>query len=859
MANFAPPPELLRTVQKPARYVGGEPGQVVKDPESVACRFAFCFPDAYEIGMSHLGLRILYSQLNADEQIWCERAFAPFPDMEAALRRFDLPLTTLESGTPLQRMDVLGFSLQHELCATNVLVMLDLGGVPLRAEDRREEDPLVVAGGPLACHPEPVAPFFDAVALGDGENSAIQIAHTWTRARQDGLDRQGALAELDKLEFVYVPALAETQLDASSQRLVVTSGSHAVASRIDNLDDYPFPKDGPVPVTEAVFDRAMVEIARGCCGGCRFCQAGMIYRPLRERDPQELLRCLNGQVAHAGYDEASLTSLSTADYSQIGPLVASVARELGARDVALSVSSLRAYGLDDELSEALAAVRTTSLTLAPEAATQRLRDVINKNITEEDIIRGAKAAMTASRRRIKLYFMLGLPGETDDDVKAIAELALKIRAAVAGRSRRPPQLTVSASTFVPKPHTPLQWGSTIGPDEVLHKHKLLRTALRPHRIEARVHNFRLSMLEAVLSRADRRAADFIERGYNLGARFDGWDEYFNADAWIQAEKEWDVDEAVMRGPIPLEARLPWDHLEIGPSASYLAREYRRAEKAKTTSPCLRIDSDDPEKIVCHHCGLECDLELEKSRLRSKEASAAAIVETEGAAEPQPQAQPRRYRLELEKSGDLAWIGHLDTVRLLVRLFRRAETPLAYTQGFHPKPKLSFAAPLPLGVIGLHEIVDLSLQGELDIDALLEKLRALAPPGLVPLSLRFLDDKEIASTRLLRAVDLLLTAKEWPADIEARMEAVKANPRLEVTRKKGKIVDVRPALTTMQSAPSDLLEELGLPGKGILVRTLLGAGPAIRTEDLLRWLECEELSVEVRRTALYQDPIPTKLA
>jgi radical SAM family uncharacterized protein/radical SAM-linked protein len=861
---------------------------VVKDPSAVQVRFALCFPDAYEIGMSHLGLRILYSQLNRDPRIWAERAFSPMPDMERQLRERSIPLTTLESGTPLAQMDVLGFSLQHELCATNLLQMLDLAGLPLRAADRGDDAPLVLVGGPAASSPEPIAPFIDAVALGDGEELAGQVALTWVEARRGGADRAEALAILSRLPSVYVPARATLELDAASGRMVVmgdidgTPSPLARAAWIADLDAYPFPDDGPVALTEAVFDRAMIEIARGCLGGCRFCQAGMIYRPARERRPDEVLRCLLAQTELGGYDEASLTSLSTADYSQVVPLVREVAARLGERNVALSVSSLRAHGLDQELTEALARVRTSSLTLAPEAGSQRLREVINKNITEAEIIRGARAAISSSRRRIKLYFMIGLPTETEDDLRAIIELAIKIRDAVAGRGRRQASIAVAASTFVPKPHTPLQWCRAIGPDEVRAKHQMLYDALKPARIELRTHDVRLSMLEAILSRADRRAADLIEAAYRAGARFDGWDEHFDDDAWRVALESWPIDPADLRREIPLEARLPWDHLAMGPSIGFLKREHRRALAARATPICFRPDPEGG--LVCNHCGLECDLEAEARRQESLRLDGEALSEPplnsvgveqrgqeDGAETPErddSNSSPEpavgrvaapvqvRLRLVVQKRGALMMLGHLDTLRMLARLLRRAGLVLAYSQGFHPKPKLSMAAPLTLGLAGLAEVVDLTLEDPPAEAEALRRLIELSPEGLVPLALRRLGQQEPGAASSVIAAELLVCSGELPPDLDRLAAEILARPRLEVERPKKGAIDLRPSLLSL--APFEDPERLAALGLSLelpamLARASLNRGPSIRPEDLCAWLGLDLLMTRVYRLALLAGP------
>lgn len=830
-----------------------------KSTEDVDLRVALCFPDAYEIGMSHLGMKVLYSRLNSEPRIWCERAFTPLADMERLLRERGLPLTTLESGTPLAEMDILGFSLQHELSYTNVLLMLELGGLPIRAEERGEDAPLVLVGGPAASHPEPLAPFIDAVALGDGEELALQIAASWREARREGLTRDASLARLAELPAVYVPALASLEIDETSGRLVVSGEATvlATAARIPNLADYPFPTDTPVALTEAVFDRAMSEISRGCGCGCRFCQAGMIYRPVRERSPEDILSCLLGQVSQGGFDEASLTSLSSADYSQIGPLIKDVAEQLGDRNVALSVSSLRAHGLDREVSEALARVRTSSLTLAPEAATQRLRDVINKNITEEEIISGARAAITRSRRRIKLYFMIGLPTETEDDVRAIAELARRIRDAIAGRSKRRASITVSASTFIPKPHTPLQWCATASREEVLWKQGMLRRLLAPMRIEARFHDIRLSIVESILSRGDRRAGDLLEAAYEAGARFDGWDDLFNERAWNHAFEQWELDPGSWLTELPLGARLPWDHLATGPSASYLAREHRRALSARTTPPCLRHDGG--AELVCNHCGLDCDLEQETSKLERQRVEAESMSERAGERREQGDEESR-FRLIFAKRGALAMLGHLDTVRLFSRLLRRAGLRLAYSRGFHPKPKLSLAVPLPLGMAGLAEVMDFGLVDPPPPELVLERLVALAPAGLTPKSLRALAPGEPGAAKAVTGAEILLSSPELTDDAERLVAEILARPHLLVERKKKKESDVRAALLELEVVrDATRYADLEIPTPAIRARIVLGHGATIRPEELASWMGIDPMGVRAHRIALLTGEAPKPLS
>ncbi|MGH7271454.1 MAG: TIGR03960 family B12-binding radical SAM protein, partial [Polyangiaceae bacterium] len=458
---------FVHLVQKPARYLGGESGARVKDWEATEARVCLAFPDVYDIGMSHLGFKILYKLLNDDPRTLAERAYAPWIDMEGELRARGVPLVSCETARPLRDFDVVGFSLQFELTYTNVLMMLDLGGIPLRADARGEDDPLILAGGPTATHPEPIAPFLDAIVIGDGEERTSEVALAWTRAKRAGASRAERLRALARLDGVYVPSLYATCVEADTGFTVVDAAIVPDASLpvlrtlVDDLNRYPFPDDGPIGGPEAIFDRMSIEIARGCTEGCRFCQAGMIYRPVRERDPAQIVATVVSAIEKSGYDEASLTSLSTADYSCIAPLVKRVVDALPKR-VTLGVSSLRAYGLDENVLDDVARVRATGITFAPEAGTQRMRDVINKNVTEEQLLQTAERVFSRGWTSMKLYFMIGLPTEEEADVREIPRVGGRARA-IGKRLKKelgaggPPTVTVSVSTHIPKPHTPFQW------------------------------------------------------------------------------------------------------------------------------------------------------------------------------------------------------------------------------------------------------------------------------------------------------------------------------------------------------------------------------------------------------------------
>jgi radical SAM family uncharacterized protein len=576
--------EFLHLVEKPTRYTGREHGSQLKNWEAARARVCLAFPDLYDIGTSHLGYRILYAILNDSPKILAERCYAPWVDLRTELRARKLPLVSLESRRPLSDFDVVGFSLQFELCYTNVLSMLDLGGIPLRSTDRGNEHPLVIAGGPVATHAEPMAPFFDAVLIGDGEEACTEIALEWVRTQDSGLTRTERLATLAQIAGVYVPSLYGAEVDQQSSLLAITHAEVGcplpVKRRVlESFDRYPFPSTGPVGGPEAIFDRMSVEVARGCTEGCRFCQAGMIYRPVRERPPQQVLDTIEASIAESGQDEVSLTSLSTADISYVAPLIKTLVKRTAKERVSLGVASLRAYGLSDDLLDEMRKVRATGLTFAPEAGTQRMRDVINKNITDDQIVSTAERVFSHGWHRMKLYFIMGLPTETDEDLQGIIDVGRRVLEIGRKRSRKRPEVTVSVSVHIPKPHTPFQWCAMDPLPEIRRKQALLRTLARGIRgLELKLHDSTASVLECILARGDRRLADAIQSAYESGCEFDSWDEQFRADLWDAALAKHGIERELFLGTIPVIGQLPWNHIDVGLEPEFLPREYRKALK-----------------------------------------------------------------------------------------------------------------------------------------------------------------------------------------------------------------------------------------------------------------------------------------
>ena len=713
--------DILPFVEKPSRYLGSEVNTIKKDFSRVKLRFALAFPDLYEIGTSHFGMQILYSILNTHADIAAERVFAPAVDMEARLRKAGQPLFSLESHEPVNQFDIVGFSLLYELNYTNVLTILDLAGIPFLASDRDASHPLIIAGGPCTCNPEPVADFFDAIVVGDGENTILQMAEVWLNWHTDpAADRLALLQRWSKIEGVYIPSFFDPRFDTSGFQTVVprmTDYTRVQRAIVGDLDEIPFPEKPIIAYGRPIHDRLRLEVSRGCTRGCRFCQAGMIYRPVRERSPEQLMSLAARSIGATGYEDISLLSLSTGDYGCIAPLMEQLMVSFEADNVAISLPSLRAGTLTPELMKQIKKVRKTGFTIAPEAGSQRLRDVINKNISEDEIISTVQNAFDLGWQVIKLYFMIGLPTETEEDLEALVALVKNLRK-IKGPGSRRSKINVSVATFIPKAHTPFQWAHQLSLAESTSKINWLQHQLRLPGIQFKWQNPEVSWLEGLWARGDRRLSRLLIAAYNKGCKFDGWSDRFNYPAWEAALAETGVspDFFTIRKRDVSEP-LPWDHIDSRVDKSFLSREWENALGNKFTADCRLED--------CNQCGV-CD--FEKIDVKTYRAFKKELARHAGAGLDKD-APFKKLSVYYSKLDRAKYFGHLETVNIFLRALRRAKIPVKYSQGFHPKPKIAFDDPLPIGIESHQELFTLAVADVVKPTAVLEGLNAHLPEGL----------------------------------------------------------------------------------------------------------------------------------
>ena len=875
---------ILPWVEKPARYTGGEWNSVTKPWDSTPTRVALAFPDIYEIGMSNLGLTILYDILNREQGILAERVFAPWVDMERAMRLEDVPLFSLESRRPLGDFDIIGFSLPYEQLYTNALNMLNLSRIPLRSCDRGPGDPLVIAGGGAAYNPEPVHAFFDAFVLGDGEEAILEVVHTYERWRHDagrsdplnGRDESQALdahsgkgsrstllTDLARLGGVYVPSLYEVSYredgTVADIEAAAVEAQLPIVKRIVSRLPAP-PTRLVVPFLDVVHNRAVVEIQRGCTRGCRFCHAGMTYRPLRERPVDEVLSAVGELVDNTGFDEVALLSLSASDYSGIGELVEGVLGIPGAQGLSVGLPSLRIDSFSVDLLDQLARSRRRGgFTFAPEAATDRLRQVINKPIATEDMLQVAEQVFARGWTTLKLYFMIGHPTQTQEDVAAIVRLARQVRQIGRQHAGGRANVRVSVSTFEPKPHTPFQWQPLAEEADISAQLSLLRRGLQQRGLHLSWNDPKETLIAAALSRGDRRLADVVQRAWELGARFDSWQDQFSFETWVAAFTEAGLEpDWYARRFRPLTERLPWDHLQTGVTRQFLVDEHENALRGEATTYC---------REQCHSCGILRQFQHERDGAEwgcpapgrtQPPVGPARAAEPSAPKEPPPpgRAATHRVRLSFGSGEPVKYISHLDSMRLWEKALRRAGLPLAYTQGFHPQPRIQFAAPLAVGFTGESETLDLWLTKQVNPNEFAERVAAQLPRGVELQRAQEVDISEPSlPARVRGAVYSVAVADDaTPTQLAARVAALMEQPEIHrQRRRKGRMrdYDLRPLIDQLRYdgvAPEDgkhalwmqLRVESGATGRPDEVLAALGLDRQPRRIARLRLLWLEEM-------------------
>jgi radical SAM family uncharacterized protein/radical SAM-linked protein len=802
---------ILPLVRKPGRYIGGELNAVSGDPDA-DLSFALIFPDLYEIGMSHQGLQILYHIINNQPGLVAERCYAPDVDMEAQLRKQQLPLFSLESRRPLADFDLLGFTLPYELCYTNILTILDLAGIPLRSADRNDNDPLVIAGGSCSLNPEPVADFFDVVVLGDGEEVILEIADILRTPEAKELERRDRLRLLSRIAGIYIPVFFKPQYSGSQltgiqplldDYLTVT---RRVLPELPPAELYSKPL---VPLVKPVHDRLGVEIARGCTRGCRFCQAGMIYRPVRERTVRDIVEFAEQGIENSGFDELALLSLSSGDFSCLPDLLVRLMDRFADEHVSVALPSMRVGTLTPEVIRQIRRVRKTGFTVAPEAGTDRLREVINKGITEQDLMQGCHDAFAAGWNLIKFYFMIGLPTETMEDVDGIIDLAVRAKKEAQGRKA---QINVAIASFVPKPHTPFQWAGQLTLEESRERINYLKKNLPRKGFKLKWHDPYQSFLEGVFSRGDRRLSRLIEAAWQSGARLDGWSEHFSLNRWQQAAEGLDIDLDSYLRSREISEVLPWDHLSSGVERSFLEQEYEKSLVREYTPDCRNHS--------CQQCGL-CDFKTIRplvNKVQSEDPVRQGVVADDRpvqAANDRPvgsQQTAFSYRVHYSRLGAARFLGHLEVLQLVFRVLHRLGLPLLFSQGYNPSPKVSFSPALPVGVESHIEFFDMDLARPLKRPAdMVAAFNEQFPDTITVTGVELI--RKTAPTSKIISYEFHLPADVNPDEVEQRISRFLAAEQFIVERirkRKRRELDLRPLVHRLEQDGLKLAVELVHP-------------------------------------------------